>query len=71
MEQSLPVVLSASRRTDLVGCYPEYLIEKLKAYPPERVHSIVIWTKNPYNLIYNQNLRDVLATYSSSIYISP
>jgi len=64
MEQSLPVVLSASRRTDLVGCYPEYLIEKLTAYPPERVHSIVIWTKNPYNLIYNQNLRDVLATYS-------
>ncbi len=47
MEQSLPVVLSASRRTDLVGCYPEYLIEKLKAYPPEKVHTIVIWTKNP------------------------
>jgi hypothetical protein len=68
MEQSLPVVLSASRRTDLVGCYPEYLIEKLKAYPPEKVHTIVIWTKNPSNLIYHQNLRDILATYSQ-IYI--
>ena len=64
MEQSLPVVLSASRRTDLVGCYPEYLIEKLKAYPPDKVHTIVIWTKNPYNLLCQQNLRDVLATYS-------
>jgi len=64
MEQSLPVVLSASRRTDLVGCYSEYLIEKLKAYPPKKVHTIVIWTKNPYNLIYHQNLRDVLTSYS-------
>jgi hypothetical protein len=64
MEQSLPVVLSASRRTDLAGCYPEYLIEKLKAYPPEKVHTIVIWTKNPYNLLYHQNLREVLTTYS-------
>jgi hypothetical protein len=64
MEPTLPVVLSASRRTDLVGCYPEHLIEKLKAYPPEKVHTIVIWTKNPYNLIYHQNLRDILTTYS-------
>ncbi len=64
MEQTHPVVLSASRRTDLVGCYPEYFIEKLKNYPPENVHTIVIWTKNPINLIYHTALSEVLKRYS-------
>jgi hypothetical protein len=64
MDQELPVVISASRRTDLVGCYPEYLIEKLQAYPPENVHTIVIWTKNPGNMIRHQALRDALSPYA-------
>lgn len=64
MDEILPIVLSASRRTDLVGCYPEYFIEKLKTYPPEKVHTIVIWTKNPYNLIYHHVLPSVLKQYS-------
>jgi DNA repair photolyase len=63
MNQELPVVISASRRTDLVGCYPDYLIEKLKAYPPENVHTIVIWTKNPANMILHQALRQRLSQY--------
>ena len=63
IEQEL-LVLSASRRTDLVACYPDYLIEKLQDYSPELVHTIVLWTKNPENLITNQHLRKTLARYS-------
>jgi len=58
------VVLSASRRTDLSACFPDYFIEKLKDYPPERVHTIVIWTKNPENMLTNKRLRSTLARYS-------
>jgi len=57
-------VLSASRRTDMVSCYPEFLIEKLRDYPPEQVHSLVIWTKNPKNLIAPGLLRETLERYS-------
>jgi DNA repair photolyase len=64
MDKVLPVVISASRRTDLVGCYPEYLIEKLRAYPPENVHTIVIWTKNPGNMTRHQALREALSQYA-------
>ncbi len=62
VEQTL-VVLSASRRTDLAACFPDYFIEKLKDYPPERVHTIVIWTKNPHALLTNQRLCITLARY--------
>jgi len=62
VEQEL-LVLSASRRTDLVACFPDFLMEKLKNYPPERVHSIVIWTKNPENMLCNKRLHDTLARY--------
>jgi len=61
-EQELRV-LSASRRTDLVACYPEFLIEKLRDYPPEQVHSLVIWTKNPQNMIAPGALRETLERY--------
>jgi hypothetical protein len=47
----------------LVGCYPEILIERLKKYPPDRVHSIVIWTKNPENLFKNRPLKLILNSY--------
>ena len=59
----VPLVISASRRTDLVCCYPELLIEKLASYPPEKVHSLVIWTKNPLNMIRHAPLRAALAGY--------
>ena len=66
--QSPSLVLSASRRTDLVACHPDYLIEKLEAYPPEKVHTLVIWTKNPHNMIKPGKLRDILSAYSQ-IYV--
>ena len=58
------VVLSASRRTDLVSCYPGFLTQKLRDYPPEQVHSLVIWTKNPRNMIAPGALREALERYA-------
>jgi len=58
------VVLSASRRTDLVACFPDYFITRLKEFPPHNVHSIVIWTKNPANLLGLEELRSCLSKYS-------
>lgn len=57
------LVLSASRRTDLVGCYPETLIERLKEYPPDRIHTIVLWTKNPKNMVLWEGLKEALSCY--------
>jgi hypothetical protein len=57
------LVLSASRRTDLIGCYPEVLIDRLKDYPPDRVHTIVIWTKNPERILKGTSLNQILNSY--------
>ena len=57
------LVLSASRRTDLVGCFPKVLEERLREYPPEAVHSLVIWTKNPRNLVAEGSLKETLKRY--------
>jgi hypothetical protein len=57
------LVISASRRTDLVGCYPEELVERLQEFSPESVHSLVIWTKNPRNMIVEGPLKKVLKEY--------
>jgi len=64
MQQKLPKVLSASRRTDLIACYPQGFLTRLKDFSPEDIHSIVIWTKNPSNLINLKELRDSLEKYN-------
>jgi len=64
MQQKLPKVLSASRRTDLTACYPQEFLTRLKDFSPEDIHSIVIWTKNPSNLINLKELRDSLEKYN-------
>jgi len=56
-------VLSASRRTDLAACFPDYFIEKLQEYPPERVHTVVVWTKNPHHMLTDRRLRGALERY--------
>ena len=56
-------MISASRRTDLVGCHPEFLAKRLEEYPPESVHSVVLWTKNPRNMIEEGPLRKTLGNY--------
>jgi len=52
-------IISASRRTDLVAFYPDFLAEKIGAIGPERIHTLVIWTKNPENLLVHRALKSV------------
>lgn len=57
-------VISASRRIDMVACFPDETAEILyKKCPPEKVHSLVIWTKNPYNLLNHHKLQQQLLEY--------
>ncbi len=57
-------VISASRRIDLVAAYPEKMIALLtEKAPPEKVHSLVIWTKNPQNLIHPPPLAQKIKEY--------
>lgn len=61
-------VISASRRIDMVGFFPYRLIEILeKKCPPERVHSIVLWSKGPRNIIDHKKLRETLRRYEQVI----
>lgn len=59
----MKIVLSASRRTDLVGSYPDAFVQLLEAYPAEKVHSIVLWSKNARNLVQHHALRETLSRY--------
>ena len=57
------VILSASRRTDLVRWYPEAILKALATrYPPARVHSIVLITKFPKAILAGP-LAQTLAQY--------
>ena len=56
------VVLSASRRTEILR-FPDHLVRTLTKYPPEKVHTIVLWTKTP-QLICREPVRSVLKQYN-------
>lgn len=56
-------IISASRRTDLVGCYPDVLVKSLEKHPPDTVHTLVIWTKNPAHMLDLPELRKTLELY--------
>jgi hypothetical protein len=60
VSRSLRMVVSASRRTDLVAHYPDYMAERLHQIGPSRIHSVVVWTKDPVNLLQHQDLRQAL-----------
>ncbi len=52
----------------MVGFFPQRLIEVLeKKCPPEKVHSIVLWTKDPRNLFDHRPLRLTLARYDQLV----
>ncbi|MCL4516414.1 MAG: DUF1848 domain-containing protein [Firmicutes bacterium] len=58
-------VVTASRRTDLVGWYRDYLIKVLREkYPPARTHTLVPVTKFAGALL-KEPLRPVLESYES------
>ncbi len=59
-------VISASRRVDLAGGYPELFAELLDSKaPPESVHTLVIWTKSPSNLLFHPELSAKVRAYEN------
>jgi len=57
-------VISASRRVDMVAGYPDELAKILnEKCPPERVHTLVLWTKNAHNILHHTLLNEQLKTY--------
>lgn len=53
-------VVSASRRVDLVTFYPDYMVERLEEIGTENIHTLVIWTKNPQNMLVHLGLKKTL-----------
>jgi hypothetical protein len=63
-EVELKKVVSASRRMEMPGFFPEMLVEQLeKRYPPESVHTVVLWSKHPRNILDHPGLRKCLRRY--------
>jgi len=63
-KSKLKYVISASRRVDLAAYFPDKFINFLREkLPPEKVHTIVIWTKNPVRMLGNTDLITVLKDY--------
>ncbi|MBN1504061.1 MAG: DUF1848 family protein [Candidatus Eisenbacteria bacterium] len=59
------IVLSASRRIDMVGTSPDTLCTILGTeFPPSAVHSLVVWTKDPGAMLAHRRLLEVLSGYS-------
>ena len=58
-----PKVISASRRTDLLACYPRYLKEKIsEIHSAGELQALVIWTKNPANLLLDPGLNRLIVS---------
>lgn len=55
-------VISASRRVDLVAFYPDYMQQRLEEIGVENIHTLVVWTKNPQNILLHPGLRRTLAS---------
>jgi len=57
-------VISASRRIDMIGNSPRQLLEVLtEKCPPEKVHTLVLWTKNVENLFSFKPLLEKVKQY--------
>lgn len=57
-------VISASRRIDMVACFPDQLATLLdEKYSPSETHTLVLWTKNPTNLLKHESLRRTCSQY--------
>ena len=54
-------VLSASRRTELLGHFPDLLAERVEAADPARIHTVVLWSKDPRPLLSHARLREALS----------
>ena len=56
----LKKVISASRRVDLVTFYPDYAVDRIKQIGVENIHTLVVWTKNPKNILSHPGLKNCL-----------
>jgi len=56
----LKKVISASRRVDLITFYPDYMVDRIKEIGAENIHTLVIWTKNPKNILSHPRLKNCL-----------
>ncbi len=54
-------MISASRRTELVAHYPDYLARRLRQVGTGNIHTAVLWTKDPTNLLTHQDMREALS----------
>jgi len=64
-------VISASRRIDMVACFPDELTRLLsEKCPPEQTHTLVIWTKNPKNLLEHGGLSKACMQYPLYIHFT-
>jgi hypothetical protein len=50
-------VISASRRVDLITFYPDYTVDRIRQIGIENIHTLVIWTKNPKNILLHHGLK--------------
>jgi len=45
---------------DLVSFYPDYMVDKIKKIGAENIHTLVVWTKNPKNILSHRGLKNCL-----------
>jgi len=67
------IVVSASRRTELVGLRPEWLVNALQRFErryKREIHSVVLWTKDPTNIYENKELREELSKYNLLVHFT-
>jgi hypothetical protein len=58
-------VISASRRVEMVGFFPSKLEEILQnRCSPDKVHTVVLWSKDPRNLLKRSSLFEILKSYT-------
>lgn len=63
-EKQLRKVISISRRIEMVGFFPEKIIDFLRRNcPPSNVHTLFFWTKKADNLITHTELRKLIKQY--------
>jgi hypothetical protein len=55
------MIYSASRRTDLVAFYPDFITAKIAR--SRKLQALVLWTKDPRNCVNHPGLREALAKY--------
>lgn len=55
----------------MVACFPDELARLLEEKcPPEQTHTVVLWTKNPRNLLEHDVLRDACARYPLYVHLT-